>query len=137
MKNYTFIDYATQGYMALVGLLILCFHNDTVPAGPGWWALNAAGLVLVHLLIQAHARRPRPGCSISSAISIRCCSTRAFFRRDRLAEPHVLPGLPRSDGAQWEQELCGCQPSVLFMDKLPWLAVSELFYMPRTSPITS
>ena len=30
--------------------------------------------------------------------------------------------------AQWEQQLFGCQPSVLFMEKLPWLAVSELFY---------
>jgi len=30
--------------------------------------------------------------------------------------------------AQWEQALFGCQPSVLFMQKLPWLAVSELFY---------
>ena len=31
--------------------------------------------------------------------------------------------------AQWEQQLFGCQPSVLFMEKLPWLAVSELFYI--------
>ena len=30
--------------------------------------------------------------------------------------------------ARWEQALFGCQPSVLFMEKLPWLAVSELFY---------
>ena len=30
--------------------------------------------------------------------------------------------------AQWEQQIFGCQPSVLFMEKLPWLAVSELFY---------
>ena len=30
--------------------------------------------------------------------------------------------------AQWEQQIFGCQPSVLFMQKLPWLAVSELFY---------
>ena len=30
--------------------------------------------------------------------------------------------------AQWEQSLFGCQPSVLFMQKLPWLAVSEIFY---------
>ena len=30
--------------------------------------------------------------------------------------------------AHWEQRFFGCQPSVLFMEKLPWLAVSELFY---------
>jgi hypothetical protein len=39
VKNYTFVDYATQAYLALVGLLILLFHNATVPAGRGCWAL--------------------------------------------------------------------------------------------------
>ena len=31
LKNYTFIDYATQGYIALVGILILCLHGHAVP----------------------------------------------------------------------------------------------------------
>jgi membrane-associated phospholipid phosphatase len=30
--------------------------------------------------------------------------------------------------AQWEQDVFGCQPSVLFMEKLPSLVISELFY---------
>jgi membrane-associated phospholipid phosphatase len=29
---------------------------------------------------------------------------------------------------RWEQALFGCQPGVLFMDKLPYLWVSEIFY---------
>jgi membrane-associated phospholipid phosphatase len=29
---------------------------------------------------------------------------------------------------RWEQGLFGCQPSILWMEKLPYLAVSELFY---------
>ena len=27
-----------------------------------------------------------------------------------------------------EQTLFGCQPSILFMEKLPWLPISEIFY---------
>src|SRR5512137_2620822 len=56
MKHYTFVDYATQAYAALVGLLVLLFHNHTVP---GWQWLLAAHLLclcLVHLLIRWHAR---------------------------------------------------------------------------------
>ena len=56
MKHYTFVDYATQAYMALVALLILLFHNSTVPNWPGLLGAHLACLVLVHLLIQTHAR---------------------------------------------------------------------------------
>jgi hypothetical protein len=31
LAHYTFVDYATQSYLAAVGLLILFFHNATVP----------------------------------------------------------------------------------------------------------
>ena len=58
MKHYTFVDYATQGYIALVGLLILAFHNERVPA---WHLLLPVHLVVfgaVHALIVARARRP-------------------------------------------------------------------------------
>ncbi len=128
MKRYTFVDYATQIYSALVGLLILFFHNGTVPA---WrWLLGAhvAILVLVHGLVRAPARL-RP-------VKVRnflrhfypvllytwfFCETgwlnRMFFT-DYL-DPTVI---------RWEQSLFGCQPSVLFMQKLPFLSVSELFY---------
>ena len=37
-KHYRFIDYATQGYVLLVALLMLFFHNGTVP---GWkWLIG-------------------------------------------------------------------------------------------------
>ena len=55
MKHYTFIDYATQGYIALVAAFILLLHGNAVP---GWGWLVAAHLVclgLVHGLIHAHA----------------------------------------------------------------------------------
>ena len=128
MKNYTFVDYATQAYIALVGLLILFFHNSTVPAWP--WLLGAHGacLVLIHALIQIHARR-KPGRVLEflrhfypvllyTAFFCETGSVNRMFYPDYL-DPMV---------ARWEQSLFGCQSSVLFMEKLPWLAVSELFY---------
>jgi membrane-associated phospholipid phosphatase len=128
VKNYTFVDYATQAYIALVGLLILFFHNSTVPAWPWLLGAHAVGLVLVHALIQVHARR-KPGRVLNflrhfypvllyTAFFVETGSVNRMFCLDYL-DPMV---------ARWEQALFGCQPSVLFMEKLPWLAVSELFY---------
>jgi hypothetical protein len=34
-KNYTFVDYATQVYIAFVGLVVLGFHGRTLPPGRG------------------------------------------------------------------------------------------------------
>jgi membrane-associated phospholipid phosphatase len=128
VKNYTFVDYATQAYLALVGLLILFFHNSTVPGWPRLLGAHAACLLLVHWLIQAHARRkPAPLLDflrhfypvlLYTALFVETGLLNRMFCQEYL-DPMV---------AQWEQALFGCQPSVLFMQKLPWLAVSELFY---------
>jgi membrane-associated phospholipid phosphatase len=139
VKHYTFVDYATQAYLALVGLLILFFHNNTVAAWPRLLAAHAVGLVLVHCLIQVHAKAGRavrrgPGFStmlwlldflrnfypvlLYTALFVETGSLNRMFFRDYL-DPMV---------ANWEQQLFGCQPSVLFMEKLPWLPISELFY---------
>ncbi len=128
-KHYKFIDYATQGYLLFVAVLILAFHNGTVP---GWqWLLGAhlVCLVGVHALIVRHARG-----GAGKVLS--------FFR-------HFYPlllytGMFRETGSlnrmffidymdplviRWEQALFGCQPSILFMEKLPYVWVSELFYI--------
>jgi membrane-associated phospholipid phosphatase len=128
VKNYTFVDYATQAYIALVGLLILFFHNDTVSSWPLRLAAHAAGLVLVHWLIQLYARhkslkllnflRHFYPVLLYTPFFIETGSLNRMFFHDYL-DPQV---------ALWEQGLFGCQPSVLFMQKLPWLWASELFY---------
>lgn len=129
MKNYTFVDYATQAYLALVGLLILLFHNATVPAWPRLLGAHAAGLVLVHWLIQAHARRkPAPPLDFLRHFYPVLLYT-AFFVETGSLNRMFFPDYLDPMVARWEQALFGCQPSVLFMQKLPWLAVSELFYV--------
>ena len=129
MKNYTFVDYATQAYIALVGLLILFFHNDTVSSWPLRVGAHAALLLVVHGLIQLHARygtvrlldflRHFYPVLLYTAFFIETGSLNRMFFRDYL-DPLV---------AQWEQDVFGCQPSVLFMEKLPSLVISELFYI--------
>jgi membrane-associated phospholipid phosphatase len=128
VKNYTFVDYATQAYTAVVGLLILLFHNDTVPGWPRLLAVHAAGIVIIHWLIQAQARHRSVGVLsflrhfypvlLYTAFFMETGALNRMFFRDYL-DPLV---------AEWEQQIFGCQPSVLFMEKLPWLVVSELFY---------
>jgi membrane-associated phospholipid phosphatase len=128
VKNYTFVDYATQAYIALVGLLILFFHNSTVPAWPRLLGAHAVGLVLIHALIQIHARH-KPGRMLEFLRHFYpVLLYTAFFCEtgsvNRMFFPNYLDPLV----AHWEQSLFGCQPSVLCMAKLPRLAVSELFY---------
>jgi membrane-associated phospholipid phosphatase len=128
VKNYTFVDHATQGYLLLVGLLVLFFHNDTVPNWLRLLGAHAAGLVMVHLLIEAHVRHESSKALdflrhfypvlLYTALFIETGSLNRMFFADYL-DPLL---------AQWEQQLFGCQPSVIFMERLPCLAVSELFY---------
>jgi len=128
VKHYTFVDYTTQAYMALVGLLILCFHNSTVPHWPQLLGAHVVTLVLVHLLILAHARRPAGGLLDFLRHFYPVLLYTAFFLETGQVNRMFFPDYLDPMVARWEQGLFGCQPSVLFMAKLPWLAVSELFY---------
>jgi membrane-associated phospholipid phosphatase len=127
-KPYVFIDYATQGYIALVGALILGFHNNTVPAWRTLVLVHTLCLVGVHTLIHLHARHP--GNRLLDFL-------RHFY-------PVLLyPGFYRETGAInrmfvgdyldahfiWvEERIFGFQPCLAFMETLPYLAVSEYFY---------
>ena len=129
MKNYAFVDYATQAYMALVGLLILFFHNDTVPNWTGLLGAHVAGLVLLHCLIQVYARHKTVKLLDFLRHFYPVLLYTAFFVETGSLNRMFFPEYLDPMVARWEQGLFGCQPSVLFMEKLPWLAVSELFYI--------
>ena len=129
MKNYTFVDYATQGYMALVALLILNFHNHTVAHWPALVGLHALGLLLIHWLVQAHARAPRSPVLDFLRHFYPVILYTAFFVETGSLNRMFFPDYLDPVVARWEQHLFGCQPSVLLMQKLPWVALSELFYI--------
>jgi membrane-associated phospholipid phosphatase len=128
MKHYTFVDYATQAYMALVALVVLAFHNGTVPQWPWLVAAHLLGLGLVHGLIQS-CRGERPPLPLDFLRHFypvflylwffsECGWLNRMFFKDYL-DPTAI---------RLDQAIFGCQPSILFMRKLPYLPVSELFY---------
>lgn len=128
MKRYAFVDYATQAYTALVGLLILLFHNHTVN---NWQILVAAhfiGLFLIHGLIQWHSRgKPGPILDFIRHFYPVLLYT-AYFCETGLINRMFFSDYIDPAFIRWEDKVFGGQPSVWFMEKLPYLAISELFY---------
>lgn len=128
-KHYKFVDYATQAYLLFVGILILVFHNSTVDY---WrWLVTAHGvcIAVVHLLVTRYERATEPGgvlrflrhfypVLLYTPMFRETGELNRMFYTDYL-DPVVIG---------WDQALFGCQPSILFMEKLPYLFVSELFY---------
>ena len=129
MKHYTFVDYATQAYVALVGLIILIFHNRTVPVWPWLVAAHLLCVVLVHLLIGRHASGPPSKLLDFIRHFYPVLLYTGFFRETGSLNQMFFPQYLDPVAIRWEQALFGSQPSVLFMEKLPYLVVSEIFYI--------
>jgi membrane-associated phospholipid phosphatase len=128
MKHYRFIDYATQGYVAVVGLLILGLHGGRVP---GWgWLLAAHGacLLLVHGLI--HVAAARPGNRILDFLRhfYPVLLYTGFYRETGMLNQMTISGYLDAVFIRWDQRVFGFQPSLEFMRALPWAWVSEIFY---------
>jgi membrane-associated phospholipid phosphatase len=128
VKRYTFVDYATQAYSALVAALILCFHNGAVPGWPWLLAAHAFGLVVVHWLIQAQARRQESRALDFFRHFYPVLLYTPFFcetgRLNRMFFANYLDPM----AIRCDQALFGWQPGALLMQKLPWLPLSELLY---------
>jgi membrane-associated phospholipid phosphatase len=129
MKHYTFIDYATQGYLALVALFILLLHGDTVPA---WQWLVTGHLIclgLAHWVIVAHAARPTNRLLDFLRHFYPVLLYTAFYREtgelnQMLHHGYIDALFVRLDG--W---IFGFQPSIKLMDWFPYPLVSEIFYI--------
>ena len=128
MKNYTFVDYATQAYVAVTGLLILFFHNRTVPHWTWLFGAHTAVLLLIHGLICLCAGRQRGVTLEFLRHFYPVLLYTPFFVETGSLNRMFFPEYLDPQIARWEQALFGCQPSVLFMQELPWLPLSELFY---------
>jgi membrane-associated phospholipid phosphatase len=128
MRRYVFVDYATQGYSALVLLLILFFHNHTVPNWQLLLAIHAAGLVLVDALIRWHALRPLNKTLDFLRHFYPVLLYTAFFcetaQLNRMFFTDYLDPVMR----RWDQALFGSQPGLVLMPQMPWLLLSELLF---------
>jgi membrane-associated phospholipid phosphatase len=127
-RHYTFIDYATQGYMALVGLIILCLHGRSVRFWPLLLAAHVIGLVLVHALICLHAARPRNRVLDLLRHFYPMLFYAGFYRETGELNHMLVAGFLDSFFIRVEARIFGLQPSLAFMGWLPWPAVSEVLY---------
>lgn len=128
MKHYTFVDYATQIYSVLVAAIILLFHNSTILHWQWIAGAHVVQILILHWLIGWHARKPLdktidffrhfyPVILFLWFFSETGDLNRMFFTL--YLDPTIV---------RWEQHLFGFQPSATFMEWLPYLAISELFY---------
>lgn len=128
MKHYTFIDYATQAYLALVGLLMLLFHNEAVPEWPFLLFGHAICVGLVHLLIRSQAVRT-PGTVLDFLRHFYpVLLYAAFYRETGALNRMFLPDYLDPLLIRLEERLFGLQPSLAFMERLPCLTLSEILY---------
>jgi len=127
-RHYRLVDYLTQGYIVLVGLLILVFHGR----GLRLWLLlvgaHAAILVADHALIRIAGDRKTGFLALLRAFYPMLLYTFLY------CETHKLDRLfthAAQDGffIDLEQRLFGAQLSRTFMAAAPYVWVSEVFYL--------
>jgi membrane-associated phospholipid phosphatase len=128
MKRYRFIDYLTQFYLLVVALLIVLFHGDVVP----WWqvyvAAHLACMLVIHILLKAHWRQPENRLLDLLRHFYPILLYAAFYRETGELNQMFVRGLLDDFFIGVDQYLFGCQPSIAFMDWLPYVPVSELLY---------
>ena len=128
MKGYRLVDWFTQGYLLLVGCLIVLFHNATVPHWGMLVALHALGLSVVHGLVSAgdDASAPKPLQLLRDFYPLLffVASLRETAALNRLLTPDYLdPFFIRLED-QW----FGGQPSLVAMERWPSVLLSELLH---------
>lgn len=128
MKHYTFVDYATQGYTALVAGIILVLHNATVP-GWGWFVgAHLLCLGLVHALIRANAARPANKVLDLLRNFYPVLLYTGFYRETGMLNQMAYTGYLDGFLFKLEHQLFGCQPSLHFMLEFPQRWIAEVLY---------
>jgi membrane-associated phospholipid phosphatase len=127
-QSYTFIDWLTQGYMGLIGLLVLFFHGDAVPRWRRFVLAHVLLILAVHLLIRIQAANPRHRVIDFLRHLYPVLLYIFFYPETGALNQMFVSGYLDPFFIRLEQNLFGRQPSLVFMEWLPWLPVSELFY---------
>jgi len=128
MRHYRFVDWATQCYAVVAGLLILLFHGGAVPAWPWLVAAHFMVVALIHWLLHcaAQGRGGAPVRFLHAFYPILLYT--GFYRVTGLVNEMFIPGNLDPVFIRWDQVLFGSQPSLTFMDRFPQRWVAELMY---------
>jgi membrane-associated phospholipid phosphatase len=127
-QGYQFFDVVTQGYVAAVGLLVWLCHGERVVLWPWLVAAHGLGLVLIHLLLR---RASRPGAGSWLDITRHFYPVLLFpvlYRESEYLNQMFVSGYLDPAVIRLEEQLFGFQPSLVFMERMPWLVLSESFY---------
>jgi membrane-associated phospholipid phosphatase len=128
-RSYRFVDYATQAYLVLVGLLILFFHNGRVPDFHVLLPAHGAAILALHGVVAGKGRFPLNRVLsffrhfyplMLYAFLYRECEQLNLMFVDRYLDPFFIA---------LEEQIFGFQPAVLFMSAFPYPVVSGFFYM--------
>jgi len=127
-RQHTFVDTITVGYLVVVGLLIFCLHGDAVPFWPAYLAAHAAAVGLVLALLQSH--EAHPGSRVLGFLRdfYPMLLYGPFYWETAKLNHMLAPGFLDPSFIRLETRLFGLEPSVAFMNRLPYPAVSEIFY---------
>jgi membrane-associated phospholipid phosphatase len=126
--RYTFVDGVTQAYVGLVGLLVLFAHGDAVPRWRLLVAAHVAALVLIHALIRFQAPRPNNALLDILRHFYPLILFTPFYCETGALNHMFIRGFLDPSFIRLEARLFGLQPSLAFMEWLPYPAVSEVFY---------
>jgi len=127
-QHYAFIDYATQGYIAVAGLIILFGHSPRVPIWPMMLLAHAAGPVLVHSIIQFHARHPANQLLDFLRHFYPILFYAGFYHETGLLNQMLYTGYLDPHFLRLEKWLFGWQPGLEFMERCPSRLLSEVLY---------
>jgi membrane-associated phospholipid phosphatase len=128
-RHYRFIDTATQAYLLVVGLLILFFHNQSVPDYPLLLLAHGAAVLVIHTLIRSWRRFPQNRMLsflrhfyplLLYAFLYKECEWLNLMFVDRYLDPFFI---------RLEEALFGFQPAVAFMAAFHHPVLSEFFYL--------
>ncbi|MBI5388640.1 MAG: phosphatase PAP2 family protein [Verrucomicrobia bacterium] len=128
MKHYTFIDYATQGYLALVGGIILAWHSPRMANWPWLLLAHGAALALVQALILGHARWPanRPLDFLRHFYPILLYT--GLYHETGLLNQMLYTGYLDPHFLRLEKWLFGWQPGLELMERFPSRLAAEVLY---------
>lgn len=128
MKSYAFLDYVTQAYVALVGLLVLFFHGDRVGHWPLVVAAHALGAVGIHLLVIGHARWPGNRLLDFCRHLYPLPLWVLFYCESGRLNQMFVNGCLDGWFLRAEEAVFGGQPSLAFMEALPQRLASEILH---------
>lgn len=128
IRNYLFVDYATQAYLLLVVLLVLLFHGGTVPYWPLLIVAHLFGIAIVHWLVNVYARAPQRVELSFFRHFYPILLYAPFYREIGALNQMFATGVFDHQVIRADQWLFGFQPGLELMDRFPSVWVSEVMY---------